>query len=81
MGLYLCVDSSKHLLDHLDHRVKVKGPLSLAKVAGLNNASLMNKCASRMGCSKDSGNPRMQTATIYCIDTAFLLQAKRKTPN
>lgn len=30
-----------------------------------------------MGRSKDNGNPRMQTATIYCIDTAFLLQAKK----
>lgn len=79
-GALLKCSSQQTLLRHLDHRAKARNRWTLQKCMGARSVSLVNQCARQVGFSKDKGSYRIQTATIYYIDTAFLVPS-RKTSN
>lgn len=44
---------------------------------GARSVSLVNQYARQVGFSKDKGSHRIQIATVYYIDTAFLMLARK----
>ena len=75
-AVYLSAAPSEHLR-HLDHRAKGRDRWTLQKCMGARSVGLVNQCSRQVGFSKDKGSHRIQTATVYYTDTAFLMLARK----